>query len=89
MINRQYHQNPEVYSKKIGQKYHLLNPKSDQVLQLNQTGGFIWKLLKTKHTLLEIVEKQHLRYKVSKKTGAKDTKALLRQFLKFKLIKVN
>ena len=77
-----FKRNIDVFSKKIDSKWYILEGNKKFVLELNQTAGYIWELLKKPVSVNIVADKLHQQYSIGKAKALKDTVKFIKHYLK-------
>lgn len=81
-----FQRNTDVFSKKIDGKWYILESNKKFVLELNQTAGDIWGLLKKPVSVDVVANKLHQQYNIGKTKALKDTVKFIKHYLKKGLV---
>jgi len=73
--------NPEIYSKKITNRWVILESNKEYTQELNEVGGYIWEILTKALSEEEIVNRICQHYRVDRTTATKDVNTFIKQFL--------
>lgn len=79
-------QNKNIIEKKIGDSLVVINEKTKKILEINKTGGFIWRLIKKGVKKTEIINKIAEKYRIEKSKAGKDVDEYIKKLRRFKLI---
>ena len=74
-------QKPDIIMEEIGDGYMLVpvsGDKLDSVVSINESGGFVWDMLKEDVSFSEIVEALMAEYGISKEVAEADLRAFLK-----------
>lgn len=78
--------NPNVFSKKVGNRWHLLEPKQAFVRELNETAGVIWEHVKKPVSQEFLVQRLTTLYNKPRKECARDVNEFVGEYLKAGLL---
>lgn len=80
------YRNPNVFSKKVGNTWHILEPKGQFVRELNETAGVIWELAKKPVSQKSLVQHLATLYDKPRKECARDVNEFVSEYLKAGLL---
>ena len=78
--------NPSIYSKKINDKWIILEPNKEYTRELNNVASFIWETIKDPIDEVDLINKICQAYSVKKTQASKDLNIFLSEFIKEKFI---
>lgn len=73
--------NNSIYSKKIDNKWIILEKNKKYTQELNNTASFIWELCEKPIETGEIIQKICLEFDVDKNQAAKDVQNFIKEYL--------
>lgn len=74
-------QKPEIFSRKVGSVWLLLEPNKKYIRHLNQTAGYIWSLAKKPVSLTAISHDVAEKFTVSQREAEQDAKDFVLKYL--------
>lgn len=77
-----YVRNGKLYSKRIKNKWYILEPGKEAMRELNEVGSLIWNLLKKPTGLNSLVQEICKDYSVEKDIAEKDVKKFISEYVK-------
>lgn len=78
--------NPNVFSKKVGGVWHVLEPKGKFVRELNETAGVIWESTKKPVSQESLVQHLARLYNKPRKECMRDVSEFVSEYLKAGLL---
>jgi hypothetical protein len=70
-------------------KLFVLAPQDDELIELNETSSFVWKLLDTPKKFSQIIQSLVSSFEVDQLTAEKDVKKLLQTLSSKKIINIS
>lgn len=81
-----YIRNKSRYTKKIGEKWYILEPNKKIMRELNLVASLLWEMLEKPSTIEELVKRICKEFAVDKIQAEQDTSVFIKQYLKEQFI---
>lgn len=82
IINMKYIRKNNIYTKKIGGKWYILENNKRTMRELNDVASFIWELLSKELTIEDLVKKVCKEYQVNVEVAKKDILKFITEYAK-------
>lgn len=77
-----YARNNKIYTKKINDKWYILEKNKKTMRELNEVGGFIWELLVDVYSIEVLVNKVCKEYQVKVEVAKNDIQKFISEYVK-------
>lgn len=77
----------DITYRRVGNETILFNPNTGSYYSLNETGTFIWQLLRKGMSIEKLIDKFVQEFRVSKKIAIRDAELLLKDLISEKIIR--
>ena len=78
--------NKSIYSKKIEDKWYILESNKKVMRELNAVASLLWEMLEKPSTIEDLVKRICKEFAVDKVQAEQDTRVFIKQYLKEQLI---
>ncbi len=78
--------NPQVISKDVEGKVYILDPRNGTIHTLNETASFIWRCLKTPHSIKQIAQKMGENFQIDEIKSLHDITTFIEKYLDQSLV---
>jgi len=77
-----YTRNNKIYTKKINNKWYILEKNKKTMRELNEVGSFIWELLVNVYSLENLVSRVCKEYQVKEEVAENDIQKFISEYVK-------
>jgi len=77
-----YTRNNKIYTKKINNKWYILEKNKKTMRELNEVGSFIWELLINVYSLKNLVSRVCKEYQVKEEVAENDIQKFISEYVK-------